>query len=77
MAQTTPDAPAKVTTMRAAVARRFGPPEVVEIEQIPVRDVATMLDVKENTVWSRLRLARAEFERHAARARARDQERQR
>lgn len=36
MTQATPHAPAKVTTMRAAVARRFGPPEVVEIEHIPV-----------------------------------------
>jgi NADPH:quinone reductase-like Zn-dependent oxidoreductase len=36
MTQTTPDAPTKVTTMRAAVARRFGPPEVVQIERIPV-----------------------------------------
>ena len=36
MTQTTPQAPTTVTTMRAAVARRFGPPEVVEIERIPV-----------------------------------------
>lgn len=36
MTQTTPDAPAKLMTMRAAVARRFGPPEVVEIERIAV-----------------------------------------
>jgi RNA polymerase sigma-70 factor, ECF subfamily len=46
----------------------------VEIEQVSVRDVARLLDIKENTAWSRLRLARAEFERHAARLRARDGE---
>lgn len=48
---------------------------LVEIEQVPVRDVARLLKIKENTAWSRLRLARAEFERHAARLRARDGER--
>jgi RNA polymerase sigma-70 factor, ECF subfamily len=48
---------------------------LVEIEQVPVRDVARLLKIKENTAWSRLRLARAEFERHAARLRARDAER--
>ena len=37
MTQTTPDATAKrTTTMRAAVARRFGPPEVVQVEHTPV-----------------------------------------
>jgi RNA polymerase sigma-70 factor, ECF subfamily len=50
---------------------------LVEIELIPVREVARMLDINENTVWSRLRLARAEFERHAARLRARDGEQKR
>ncbi len=47
---------------------------LVEIEQVPIRDVARLLNIKENTAWSRLRLARAEFERHAARLRARDGE---
>ncbi|HWM85982.1 MAG TPA: RNA polymerase sigma factor [Kofleriaceae bacterium] len=47
---------------------------LVEIEQVPVREVARMLDIKENTVWSRLRLARREFEKQAARLRARDRE---
>lgn len=47
---------------------------LVEIEQMPVRDVAAMLGLKENTVWSRLRLARREFEKHGARLRARDRE---
>ena len=36
MAQIAPDAPARVTTMRAGVARRFGPPEVVQIEPVAV-----------------------------------------
>jgi NADPH:quinone reductase-like Zn-dependent oxidoreductase len=36
MARTTPDAPVRVTTMRAAVTRRFGAPEVVEVERVPV-----------------------------------------
>jgi RNA polymerase sigma-70 factor (ECF subfamily) len=47
---------------------------LVEIEQVPVRDVARMLELKENTVWSRLRLARRDFEKQAARLRARDRE---
>jgi RNA polymerase sigma-70 factor (ECF subfamily) len=47
---------------------------LIEIEQVPARDAARMLRVKENTVWSRLRLARREFEKHAARLRARDRE---
>jgi RNA polymerase sigma-70 factor (ECF subfamily) len=45
---------------------------LVEIEQVPVRDVAVMLGIKENTAWSRLRLARREFDRHAAALRARE-----
>jgi RNA polymerase sigma-70 factor (ECF subfamily) len=49
---------------------------LVEIEQVAIRDVARLLNIKENTAWSRLRLARAEFERHAARLRARDGEKQ-
>ena len=47
---------------------------LVELEQVPVREVAAMLGTNENTVWSRLRLARVEFERHAARMRARNEE---
>jgi RNA polymerase sigma-70 factor (ECF subfamily) len=47
---------------------------LVEVEGIPARDVARMLNLKENTVWSRLRLAREEFERHVARMRAREGE---
>jgi RNA polymerase sigma-70 factor (ECF subfamily) len=50
---------------------------LVEIEQIPVKDVATMLQLNENTVWSRLRLARREFEAHVARLQARSKERKR
>jgi len=49
---------------------------LVEIEQIPVKEVAAMLDLNENTVWSRLRLARREFEAHVARLQARSKERQ-
>lgn len=49
---------------------------LVEIEQVAIRDVARLLNIKENTAWSRLRLARADFERHAARLRARDGEKQ-
>lgn len=45
---------------------------LVEIEQVPVREVARRLRLNENTVWSRLRLARGQFERHAARLRARE-----
>ena len=45
---------------------------LVELEQVPVKDVAAMLGIKENTAWSRLRLARREFDRHAATLRARE-----
>ena len=45
---------------------------LVEVEGIPVREVAGMLKIKENTAWSRLRLAREDFERHVARMRARE-----
>lgn len=48
---------------------------LVEVEGIPVREVARMLKLKENTAWSRLRLARDEFERYVARMRAREGER--
>ena len=47
---------------------------LVEVEGIPVREVAAMLNIKENTAWSRLRLAREEFERQVARMRAREGE---
>jgi RNA polymerase sigma-70 factor, ECF subfamily len=50
---------------------------LVDIEQIPVKDVAEMIGAKENTVWSRLRLARREFQAHVARLQARSKERQR
>jgi len=45
---------------------------LVELEQVPVKEVAAMLGIKENTAWSRLRLARREFDRHAAALRARE-----
>ena len=48
---------------------------LVEIEQIPVKEVADMLGQKENTIWSRLRLARREFQAHVARLQARSKER--
>lgn len=47
---------------------------LVEIEQVPVKDVAEMLKLKENTVWSRLRLARREFQEQVARLHARSKE---
>ena len=47
---------------------------LVEIEQIPVKDVAEMLGLNENTVWSRLRLARRDFQAHVARLAARSKE---
>jgi RNA polymerase sigma-70 factor, ECF subfamily len=45
---------------------------LVELEQLSVTDVADVLGMKLNTVYSRLRLARAEFEEGVARHRARD-----
>jgi RNA polymerase sigma-70 factor (ECF subfamily) len=45
---------------------------LVELEQVPIKEVAAMLGIKENTAWSRLRLARREFDRHAAALRARE-----
>jgi RNA polymerase sigma-70 factor, ECF subfamily len=50
---------------------------LVEIEQIPVKEVADMLGQKENTIWSRLRLARREFQAQVARLQARNKERDR
>ncbi|WP_236606699.1 RNA polymerase sigma factor [Sandaracinus amylolyticus] len=49
---------------------------LAEIEQMPVPEIATALDVNVNTVYSRLRLARREYERHLARLRAKDAWRQ-
>ena len=45
---------------------------LVELEQVPIKEVAALLGIKENTAWSRLRLARREFDRHAATLRARE-----
>jgi RNA polymerase sigma-70 factor (ECF subfamily) len=44
---------------------------LVELEEISVKEVAAMLQLNENTVWSRLRVARREFEKAVARVRAR------
>jgi RNA polymerase sigma-70 factor (ECF subfamily) len=46
---------------------------LVELEQLTVPEVAVALGVNVNTVSSRLRLARAEFEEAARRHRARDE----
>jgi RNA polymerase sigma-70 factor (ECF subfamily) len=45
---------------------------LAELEQLSVPEIARALDVKLNTVYSRLRLARAAFAEGAARQRARD-----
>jgi RNA polymerase sigma-70 factor (ECF subfamily) len=45
---------------------------LVELEQLPVTEVAVALDAKLNTVYSRLRLARAAFEEGVRRHRARE-----
>ncbi|MFK7987399.1 MAG: RNA polymerase sigma factor [Sandaracinaceae bacterium] len=45
---------------------------LAEIEQVPVPEIADALELGRNTVYSRLRLARAEYQRHLARLRARD-----
>ena len=46
---------------------------LAELEQLPVPEIAAALNVSANTVYSRLRLARAEYERQVARVRARDE----
>ena len=45
---------------------------LAELEQLSVPEIAEALDVKLNTVYSRLRLGRAAFAEAAARHRARD-----
>lgn len=50
---------------------------LAEIEEIPVPEIAAALEVNVNTVYSRLRLARREYQRQIARIRARDEWRQR
>ncbi|AKF05679.1 RNA polymerase sigma factor [Sandaracinus amylolyticus] len=49
---------------------------LAEIEQMPVPEIASALEVNVNTVYSRLRLARREYDRHLARLRAKDEWRQ-
>ena len=49
---------------------------LAEIEQMPAPEIASALEVSVNTVYSRLRLARREYERRLARIRAKDQWRQ-
>lgn len=46
---------------------------LAELEQLSAPEIAVLLDVPLNTVYSRLRLARAEFSKAVARHRARDQ----
>ena len=50
---------------------------MAELEQMNVREIAQVLEANTNTVYSRLRTARADVERAAARHRARDGWRQR
>ncbi|MBX7197046.1 MAG: RNA polymerase sigma factor [Sandaracinaceae bacterium] len=50
---------------------------LAEIEQLPVPEIAASLEVNVNTVYSRLRLARKDYEKHLARLRAKDEWRQR
>lgn len=49
---------------------------LAEIEQMPVPEIAQAIEVNVNTVYSRLRLARREYERQLARVRAKDAWRQ-
>lgn len=49
---------------------------LAEIEQMPVPEIAHAIEVNVNTVYSRLRLARREYERQLARVRAKDAWRQ-
>jgi RNA polymerase sigma-70 factor (ECF subfamily) len=43
-----------------------------EIDETPIKDIASTLGIPVNTAYSRLRLARAAFESYVAEARARD-----
>jgi RNA polymerase sigma-70 factor (ECF subfamily) len=45
---------------------------LVELEQMPVVEVAAALGIRANTAYSRLRLGRERFEAALARHRARD-----
>jgi len=45
---------------------------LAELEQLPIPEIAAALGLSPNTVYSRLRLGRREFERQVARVRARD-----
>ena len=45
---------------------------LAEIEQMTVPEIAAALEVNVNTIYSRLRLARREYERQLARVRAKD-----
>jgi RNA polymerase sigma-70 factor, ECF subfamily len=45
---------------------------LVELEQIPVPEIASMLGLNTNTVYARVRAARAAFEQGVARHKARD-----
>lgn len=45
---------------------------LAELEQLPIPEIAAALGLSPNTVYSRLRLARREYERQVARVRARD-----
>lgn len=45
---------------------------LAEIEQMPAPEIAVALEINVNTVYSRLRLARREYERQLARIRAKD-----
>jgi RNA polymerase sigma-70 factor (ECF subfamily) len=50
---------------------------LAEVEQLAVPEIADILQVNVNTVYSRLRLARKDYERQLARVRAKDDWRQR
>jgi len=50
---------------------------LAELEQMSVRDIAVAVSANVNTIYSRLRAARADFERAVQRARANDQWRMR
>jgi RNA polymerase sigma-70 factor (ECF subfamily) len=45
---------------------------LAELEELPIPEIAEILGLNVNTVYSRLRLARQDFERFAARYRARE-----